>query len=273
MNTRHLSVFVSLAALPAAIGQTGASDTMPKTPAINFQVLKRWKVELGDHAIFLNRVAPPILPPAPPPVPKQAEPVMTPEQRQMLQKREAKKSVTFFLSATVYDRQISELSWSGEHGSYRAFSNIDFNFFPGIGGFGTSEASYTLMTVVRNETRAERIQYLRSLGEKDLPSSLALAVPPPATDFNPTRSTYVVAQDKNQPPPAAEDLTALDALHVYFDANRQTLIEEHEKREAAHAEQQRQWREHPPTPPDIIVNFWPGKNTIMREGNAKPAKR
>lgn len=258
MNIRHLFVFVSLAALPAAIGQTGASDTMLKTPDINFQVLKSWKVELSDHSIFLNRVVPPILPRAPEPALKKAEPVMTPEQREILQKRAAKKTVTLFLSATVYDRQISELSWLDEHGLYRAFSNIDFNYVPVIGGFETSEASYTLVTAVRNETRAERMQYLRSLAEKDLPSSLSLAVPPPATDFNPTRSTYMVFQDKTQPPSPVEVLAALDALHVYFDGNKQALIEEHEKRKAANAELQRRLKEHPPKPKNTVINYWIG---------------
>lgn len=259
MNIRHFSIIVSVAAMRTAFGQTDNSTADPKVPAINFQVLKSWKLDLGDRSLFLNRVAPPILPPAPAPVPQVQVPVLTPEQRQALAKREAKKSVTLFMWATVYDHQISELNWSDEHGSHRAFSNVDFNYISGVGGFETPEASYTLMMIVRNETRAERIQAIRSLTTEHLKTGLQLDAPPPATAFNPTRSTYVVVQDKIQPPPTVGNLAALDALHVYFDANKQTLIEEQAKREAANAELERQLKEHPPKPKDTVINYWIGQ--------------
>ena len=114
--------------------------------------------------------------------------------------------------------------------------------------------------VVGNDTRAKRIQYLRSLNNEDLKAGLQLDVPPPVTNFNPTRSEYVIVEDKAHRPPPVEDLTALDALHVYFDANKQTLIEEQTKREVANAELQRWLKEHPPIPKDTVVNYW--KNDV-----------
>lgn len=253
-----LCSFALLSVVTCAQDPTDANK--PERPPVQFRFLRSWKVDLGNRSLFLNRVVPPILPPVPAPVPREPEPGLPLGQRQSLEKREAKKSVALFLSATVYDRQVSELTWSDEHGSHRVFSNIDFNYLGGMGGFETPDASYTLMMIVGNETRAERIQHIRSLNKEDLNAGLQLDVPPPATDFNPKRSTYMVVQDKTQNPPPVEDLAALDALHVYFDANKQTLMEEHMKQEVANVELQRQWKEHPPKPKDTVIHYW--KNEV-----------
>src|SRR5437867_1680045 len=125
-----------------------------------------------------------------------------------------------------------------------------------MGGFETADASYTLLMAVGNETRAERIQDIRSLSKEGLKTGVQLDVQPPRTAFNPTRSEYMVVEDKANALLGVDYLAALDALHIYFDANRQTLIEEHVKREAANAELQRQLKEHPPKPKDTVINYW-----------------
>ncbi len=234
-------------------------------------MLKSWKLDLGDHSLFLNRVAPPIFPAAPLPAPEEPGPVLTPGQRPALEKREAKKSATLLLQATVDDRQLSELNWSDEHGSYRAFSNIDFNYLPALGGIETPEFSHLLMIVVRNDTRTGRAQDDRAPGNESSKNDVRPAIPPAAANFNPARSEYVVVEDETHPSPPIQDLAALDALHVYFDANKQGLAEDYAKREAARIGQEKRTKEPSPRPKDTIINYWIGEGATRTLG--KPNRR
>ena len=275
MNTRPLFlsiIFCGAVLSRNAAGQTTDSlredTTAAAPPAINFQILERRKIKLGNQAMFLNRVVPPVLPPKPAAARPAPEPILTLEQRQALAEREAKKSVVLFLSVTVYDRQVSELRWSDESGAHRAFSNIDFNYIAGMGGFETPDASYTLMMGLGNATREERIEYNRNLTAEDLKNGLQLDVPPSAADFSATRSEYMVVEDKEHPS-APETFIPLDALHVYFDANKQRLIDDYGKREAANATRQQWLKDHPPVPKDIVVNYWRKPNELPTAEGAK----
>ena len=228
-------------------------------PAINFHVLRQWRVSAGDHAVILSRVAPPVLPPAPPPpVPPTAEEIAITEAFEA--GKPAKKNAALLLSATVYARQVTEVRWFSAQGEYRIFSNIDFNLLAGLGGFETADTSYTLIMGLGNETRAERIQYNRSLTPVELKNNLPLDVPPLPTEFSPLRAEYIVVEDAAHKSPTAEDMTALDALHVHFDANRQRLAENYIQREKATAERQRWLKEHPPVPQDTVIHYW--KNSL-----------
>ena len=123
-------------------------------PAIQFQVLKTRRIPLGDHSIYLNAVVPPILPVAPPAsrTPSAAEVA----EAEVAEAREPRKKFdVLFLSATVYDRRVTEIRWQGETGEHRFFSNIDFNLLIGVGGLETSDTIYTLMLALGNEPSAE----------------------------------------------------------------------------------------------------------------------
>ncbi len=191
------------------------------------------------------------------------EPVLALEQRQAFAIREAKKTVTFFLSVTVYDRQVSELRWTDEAGSHCAFSNIDFNYIAGMDGFETPDAIYTLMMGIGNATRAERIEYNRSRSQGDLRKEPQRPVPPLIAEFSVVQSEYIVVEDEASPPDA---FAPLDALHIYFDANKSRLMDEYSTREAANAERQRWLKAHPPIPKDIVINYW-------REPNQQPSRK
>ena len=269
MNIRFLPGMVCAlcACLPAfiqAADSAVATDTplpasgtgdVQATPPISFQVLRQWRVNAGDHTVILKRVVPPELPPAPPP-PK----TPTTEELAAAEAFEArqpmKKSVVLFLSATVYDRQVTDVRWFNALGEHRIYSNIDFNLVAGMGRFETPDTSYTLLMGLGNDNRAERIEYNRSLTKEDLQNDLQLDVPPPPTEFSPVRAEYIVAEDRGHKPLTAEDLAALEALHVFFDANKQQLAENYSQREKANAERQRWLKEHPPAPKDIVIHYW-----------------
>lgn len=249
MKTKLVLAVSSLLTVAAA-GQQAATEEKPASALASFQVLRQWRVGAGDHAIILNRVAPPVLPPTPPaPAPPTAGQIAAADAFEA--RHPAKQHAVLFLFATVYDRKVTEVRWFGAQGECRIFSNIDFNLLAGTGGFETDETVYSLMLVLDNRTVAEAAaKRAAKAGGKQIPQP---------EEFSATRAEYIVAEDAARKPPAAEDLTVLNALHVYFDANRQRLAESYLLREKANAERQRELKARPPAPQDTVIHYW--KNT------------
>ena len=209
-------------------------------PERNFQVLERTVIKRGDHSIIYQRVAPPppTTPSAPAPVP--VAKALTPQELEAQQRREAKQQAALFFSATVMDQRVTELRWSEEGKEYRAFSNIDFRYFSGMGEIETANAIYTLMLALDSGTAETLVERTREFPQiAVLPKERAAWVP---ADGSVQTSTMV--------------MTALDAIHPYFDAHREALIRQYGEREAANVERERQLRERPPVRKDTVINFW-----------------
>jgi hypothetical protein len=223
------------------------STAASSPPPINFQVLQTTKINLGNRSAIFNLVAPPALPPAPPPDPTPTP--LTPEQIMALEQQQPppKKNVAIFCSATVYDRQVSQLCWSDESGSHCAFSNVDLNYFcNGSGGFETADTTYFLIMGLGNDTRqgamANNIQV------------------PTLSQFSATRSQYVIVQDGSNAP-TADSLKWLDDMHAYFDGNKEQLIDLYNKQTADRIAREQWLKDHPPVPVDTVINFWPVNST------------
>lgn len=231
-----------LAVDPADSGNPPASPATP--PPINFQILQTSSINLGNRSAIYNLVAPPVLPP--PPAPAPPPPPLTAEEIQALEAQPQKKSVVLFLSATVFNRQVTQLRWSDENGLHTAFSNIDFNYFSGPSGFETTATSYFLFMGLGNQTREE--------------AGASSVQVPPLSQFSATASQYSVVENSTNPP-TAESLKALDDMHTYFDANRQQMIDSYNKRVTDQAARAQWLLDHPPVPHDTVINFWPVKST------------
>lgn len=272
---RSWAVTMTIGSLPmtAAFAQDKSEAVASERPPIHFQVLQGWKIDLGNRSIFLNRVAPPVLSPAPlapPPAPAptagevakaEAEEARTPQ----------KKSEVLFLSATVYDRSVTEVRSFGGEREYSFLTNIDFNLLAGVASFETADTAYLLILGVGNESHEEVEAFNKRAAEQGESKEAFKRIPPLET-FSKTRSEYVIAEDEPNVQPPAETLAALDALHVFYDTNRERLAEGYAKREVARVGQERWLKENPPVPKDTVVNFWPGKNTVILEGQRKGAK-
>ena len=181
---------LTLASLVVSLAQEAAPIPQTQTN-IQFRVLEQTQINLGDRKLILNRVAPPILPEAralatPPLQPLSAEAAQT------ALRRESKKSAVLFLSATVYNREVTQLRWFGESGECRAFSNIDFNLLSGLGVIETEYAVYSVLMGLGNESRAAATELI-----------------PPLSQFNPKRAEYFVVEDKAKPA-TTETLAAID---------------------------------------------------------------
>ena len=198
MNKLLSPLAIFLLAMPVAAQQKGAPDEQTPTD-IPFRVIEQTQINRGDHKIILNRVAPPVLPEKRAAVPQTTAPLST-EAMQTALRQERKKSAVLFLSATVYDRQVTLLRWFGEGGEIRAFSNIDFNFLAGLGQIETDDTVYAIFMGLGNETR-EAVAERNRAGVEPIP---------PLSQFSPVRAEYFVVVDKSKPATAEVGLPQFD---------------------------------------------------------------
>lgn len=250
MKISTILVFTCLSATSVFAQEESAG--VSEKPAIKFQVLEQKRINLGTRSIFLNRVVPPVLPELPPPPPPPTAEQIAAAQAEWERLGPHKKYEILFLSATVYDRKVTEVRWFGRKGESKIFSNIDFNYLRGAGEFETEDTVYMLLMGIGDETSEQVEGFNQYAAEQGWPKKSWKQIPKPET-FSPARSEYMVMEDAV---PLEEDLAAMDALHVYFDTNKQRLIDGYNKLEVANAERAQWLKEHPPIPKDTIINFW-----------------
>jgi len=255
---RSLTAFALFALFsPFAIGQEQRNTARTENPPVQFQVLKSWKVDVGDRSIFLNRVAPPVLPtgasvvaePAPPP---------SAEDLEIARRRRGKATAVLFLSATVYDRKFTEIRGMDGRHEYRAASNIDFNLIPCMGTFESDDTVYSLLLATSNQGTDANGMIERSAPGIAKTPTLAERFPKLA-ELSPTRAQYLPLETATGALPEENDLKALDALHAFFEANRERLAADYTTAEAARIEQEGMPKEPPPKPKDIIINYSVGE--------------
>lgn len=258
--------FLTLAAVLATSPTHAQQEAVPvsvKPSTINVQVIEGVQVKLPDRSVFYQRVVPPT--PSTPLAPTLSAPKpFSPAERAAAEARDKKKFETLMISATVYDRRVTELRWFvGDH-EYSAWSNIDFNYLSGQGEIETEDTVYGLIMGIGDDT-AESITAANQRAVLDgLKWHKAL---PPTDRLSSTRAEYLIeGSNDSKPPPEA--LAPMDALHAYYDANRKRLADEYEQREAAQLAREQWIKEHPPVPKDTVINFWPKKSR-----NYPPNKR
>lgn len=264
---RGFTVFASVAGFALSLAAQ-EEITAAAPPAGRFQVFETRKIDLGDRSLHLNRVAPPDLPATPAiPAAPSPEAVAAAKAAEALQVA-GKKHETLFLSATIFDRRVTQIRWWGETGERRVFSNIDFNFLRGVGEVDAPEAVYNLLLRIGDEPFDEANLLARATRTEDWIRRFGKAVPPPEA-FSQVRSEYFVVEAKAHPAPSADEIHALDALHIYFDAHKERLVEAYVRREAENAARTRSLEQHPPIPNDIVVNYWRKPSAVPKTQPAK----
>ncbi len=200
---------------------------------------------VGDHTVTFQLVAPPPPPaPAPPAPPAR---VLTPQELEAQQRREAKLRKVLFFSATAFDHRVTELRWFDEGKSYRAFSNIDFQYFSGLTEIETDDAVCTLMMALETGTAEALAERTR-----DVPQAGLLP-----TD----RAAWFLID--GSPEEGASVANAWDSIHRHFDTHRAEIIRGYEQRQAAKAERERIQRESPPATKNRVISIWK-KNSAPR---------
>lgn len=250
---------IAAAALAEVSAPAAAPDgtTENSPPPISYHILRQRIIEDDQQNVVMNRVAPPTLPPEPVAPASIATENATAE-------APAKKSVLLFLSATVYDHKITALGIMGASGKAGIFSNIDFNLLEGVGHIETSDAVYSLMLAVTNQSADEAAAHNQQLADEGRPTAWNRI--PNLAEFSATHSECLVVEDATHSAPTDDELAGLNALHAFFDANKQSIAEKKAQREAAQAEAQRQLEEHPPSPQDIVVHYWKKSPAPVQSG-------
>ena len=244
--------------LAALVATSSAQVVQDSTQHLPLRVLESQVVDLGPRSITYNRVATPVLKPTPIPTPVVVvhEAVPTAAELEEMQRLESKRYAYAFLSCTIYDNQFTEVEWY-EDGQWVSFlTTINFHYLSQLSDFETPDSFYSIFMGIGDCSREE----FEGLGEALLAGN--------AFGFHSRPWPFGLLQRQAQTgksawqlittrPVSSEVTQAIDDLHRYFDANRDTLIREYNESEAARLAQEQWLRDNPPAPKDSVIEFFP----------------
>lgn len=234
-------------------------------PPRQLRVLDSLEVDFGNRSIFYNRIETPVLRqrPAPLPAPVETSDSPTPEDLARIREWESKSDVMLFLSATVFDREITLVRWRCADGDYVLWSSIDFNHLRSLMTFETVERRYTLFLGIGEETT-------KKVGQEPDPQKAGGPLPPRRlAEAAPARSAFqFVSVPKTGVSPAAR--RALDDLHRYYNIHRARLSAGFEASEAARAAHEKWVKENLPIPKDTTISYFPIRSDLTDRETPTP---
>ncbi len=237
------------------------------TSRVNFRVLERKEVDLGERKIIMNRVAPPVLEAQPVDearVETERPKVSEAEIQEMMRRYQEKEHRTIMLSATVYDRQFTELRWTYEGEQFLAYSSVDFNFLRGVTDFETDDAFYFFFLGIGNEDSETIEERNRLAKEQGWEGYVETQIPEPPA-FTPGRAEYAIVSDDPAIIKRDEVFDPIDALHAYFEQNERRLRIEYQRTEALNEARKRYEAANPEEPKDTVINFWPVRGSVYQQ--------
>ncbi len=230
-----LTICIFLLTRRSDFGQTvSLTGTQSVAASVHFQILDQRSVSFGKHTITLNRVAPPVFP----------EPVATPAPTPLPQRYANYVFLTFF--ATVYDSKLTVLQWFYGENSLIAVSNLDFDYTSTLYGFPEGDTFYGLVVFHEDssikDADPQTAAWLRQ-------AQAALPQPVPG---------YIVISGSA----GTDTLQGLDALHVYFGAHKDALVQAYTQQQSQFAAEQLHLKLYPPVKPAEVINYWPIKSGV-----------
>ena len=206
-------------------------------------VITRQVIQADDHKIIFERIVPPVA------TPETAKITKTTTTRQQIRK-------SLSLAITVFNHEFSEVRWRDTTGGeYVVWSSIDFTPFTGrsASGFVQGGTCYGLFLGFGEASAGAAAGPLAEFRGAKKPEG--------------TASWYVIRSAPELVP--ADAYTGINALHVYYDANKTTIVAEHEQVKAANAARLAYEVAHPPVKQDTLIRFWPIQSVL--HGVSAPA--
>lgn len=158
------------------------------------------------------------------------------------------------LSATVFDRRLSEIQWRKGTLEFTLLSNVDFNYLSMIGWLENGPTHWSTFFFVNNidSNREQRFaQMAKEKGRVYTPRRV-----PDGSMLESGSADYVIYAEPGVKVPS-ELVEEMDALHQHYTTNEQALKNSWLNRQElskAHAAWQ---KANPPVPKDTVINFWP----------------
>jgi len=224
-------------------------------------ILERAEADMGNRKVVFNRV----------PTVRQAKPrrqvagsptrnLSDEELAQLRTEYEAKPHVSLFLSGTVYDHEVTELSWSHNGKAYKAFANVDLIFLSGIGDFDYNGVNYSLILAIGDSSRKSVAAQNERARVENWPNYQPVWVPEMA-QFTSGGLEYLVVGDSEKILADDEAFAPIDGLLMYFQENEPELRVAYQRRVAMKEARERYLEANPPQPKDTIINFAPSSDS------------
>lgn len=220
--------------LAAAVSAALSSPAQTTEPV----VLSRKVVQAADHKIIFERIVPPVAAVETTPAVAASgasSPVLP---RRLLS-----------LSCSVFNHEFTELRWwDAAGGEYVVWSSIDFTPFMGrsTGGFVLGGVRYELFMGLG------QVPAVSAAG----PLSLFRGIVPPTGPG----SWYAIVRQPEVVPEGA--FAGVNALHVYYDANKAVILADHAQVKAANAAREAQEAALPRVKRDTLIRFWPVQSAL-----------
>lgn len=172
------------------------------------------------------------------------------------------------LSATVFDRKISELVWRKGDLTYTILSNIDFNYLTVVTGFEDAGLHWSVFLMVDNvDTELEKKQAaISNEDEKYIPRLM-----PDSAYLISGKPDYVVyAEHADEIPDALVE--ELDAFHRHYAANEASLKIAWHNQQRINEARAAWFAANPPIRKPTVINFWPVRSSLHRKITPQKAK-
>ncbi len=165
------------------------------TEQIDWWVLDSQEVVFADRSIVFRRVAPPVL------HPMLIAPTAETDGLTDTSPSPVEKPTKVLFLAASSAAEVTELRWQEEQGEVVARSTIDAGILPGVFEFETAQTHFLFFALAHDQNL------------------------PPADASIVSLSSYLLLSDPCGDAEASANAT-MEALHAYYDANRQRLVQE-----------------------------------------------
>jgi len=170
------------------------------------------------------------------------------------------------LSATVYDRTVTELKLTVDGDRHTVWSNVDFNLLSGLTDIEHQGKIYCFLIGLGNESTVftrEREGKLKSIGIEVRPPKRI----PELTDFPSLGVSYIAKAENAIEEHDADPTTliALTLLNRYYEENGAALEQAYIRREAISRAREEYFKSREPEDIDTIIRYWPVRGSAYSE--------